>query len=171
MTKNRKPILILGIGNILLGDEGIGVHVIETLRHISLSEEVELVDGGTAGADIIDIIADREKIMIVDSMETDDEPGTIRIFSIDDFRPLNNLTVSLHSLGIVETICMTKLLGCAPREVIIFGIKPEKIHCCLELTEKISRKVPKIIELILSEIRCSSLNLSRASRPRVTSDD
>jgi len=47
---------------------------------------------------------------------------------------------------------MTKLLGCAPREVTIFGIKPEKIHCCLELKEKLSRQVPKIIELVLYEV-------------------
>ncbi len=150
ITNNNKPILILGIGNILLGDEGIGVHVIERLRQVPLPEDVELADGGTAGADMIDIIADRQKVIIVDAMQTDDKPGTIRKFSIGDLNPSNNLSVSLHNLGIVETIFMTKMLGCSPREVTVLGIKPEKIHPCLELSEKLNQKVAYIIELILS---------------------
>ena len=152
MNKNvRKPILILGIGNILLSDEGIGIHVIEQLGKISIPEDVELVDGGTAGADIIDIIADREKVIVVDSMQTNDSPGTVRKFTINDFDLSNSIKMSLHNLGIVETILMTELLGCKPREVIFFGVKPENIGCGLSLSETLSNRISNITELVLKE--------------------
>ncbi len=147
----RKPILILGIGNILLSDEGIGIHVIENLRKYSIPEDVELVDGGTSGADMIDIIAEREKVIVVDSMQTNDSAGTIRKFTIRDFNFSNNITMSLHNLGIAETILMTELLGCKPEEVIFFGIKPEFTGCGLSLSENLNRKLTNITELILKE--------------------
>ena len=152
MERNvKKPILILGIGNILLSDEGVGIHVIEQLGKISVPEDVELVDGGTAGADIIDIIADREKVIIVDSMQTNDSPGTIRKFTINDFDFSNSINMSLHDLGIVETILMTELLGCKPKKVILFGVKPENIGCGLSLSKTLSNKITNIAELVLKE--------------------
>ena len=70
----RRPILILGIGNILLRDEGVGVRVIETLQKQKLPDTIDLVDGGTSGADLIDILADRRKVIIVDAVDAGISP-------------------------------------------------------------------------------------------------
>jgi hydrogenase maturation protease len=148
-----KPILVLGIGNILLSDEGIGVRVIEQMQEISLSEDVELVDGGTSGVDLLDILADRDKIIVVDAVDADCRPGTVLQFGIDQLMQKDLPYISMHEIGIAETIIMTEQLGCAPKEVIVFGIQPQKIECGLELSKALKHVVQEVVELILNELR------------------
>lgn len=148
-----KPILVLGIGNILLRDEGIGVRVIEKMQAISLPEDVEVVDGGTSGADLLDVLADRHKVIVVDAVDADCRPGTVLRFGIDQLMQKDHPAISMHELGIAETIMMTKQLGCAPQEVIFFGIQPEKIDCGLELSKNLQPVVQQVVDLILIELR------------------
>ena len=159
---SRRPILVLGIGNILLRDEGVGVRVIEQMQKIRLPGDVELVDGGTAGADLMDVLADRRKVIVIDAVQADCEAGTVLRFTADDIarpRPLHKggarpdeIGMSLHKLGLREALTMTKKLGCALEDVVVFGIKPKDISCGLELSEEIATSVPKVIELVLQEI-------------------
>ncbi len=78
---SRHPVLVLGIGNILLRDEGVGVRVIEKLQLMDLPDGVEVVDGGTAGADLLDVIAEREKVIVIDATDVNAEPGGIVRFT------------------------------------------------------------------------------------------
>jgi hydrogenase maturation protease len=151
-SDGRCPILVLGIGNILLRDEGVGVRVIERMRDMSLPENVELVDGGTAGADLLDVLAERHKVIIIDAMQSDSEPGAVVRFTAEDLLRPDQPTTSLHELGIAETLIMTRQLGCQPREVVVFGIKPKNVNSGLELSEEIAALVPKVVELVLAEI-------------------
>ena len=148
----RRPILILGIGNILLRDEGVGVRVIEQMQEIPVPDDVELVDGGTAGADLLDVLADRQKVIVVDAVQADCEPGTVLRFTADDLVPPDGFRISLHELGLAEALTMTKQLGCAPPNVVLFGIKPKDTTCGLELSEEVEASLPKVVELILAEI-------------------
>ena len=71
------PMLVLGVGNILLRDEGIGVRVVEAMQKLDLPPEVELFDGATAGMDLLNVLADRRKVIVIDAIEGDYEPGTV----------------------------------------------------------------------------------------------
>jgi hydrogenase maturation protease len=148
----RAPILILGIGNILLRDEGVGVRVVEKLADLDLPDHVEIVDGGTAGADLLDVIADRSKLIVVDAVDIDSEPGAVVRFT--DAQPLNrsHKQMSLHELGIIETIQMTKQLGCPPEKVVFFGIKPADLTPGLDLSPTVADSVDIVIEQLLKEI-------------------
>jgi hydrogenase maturation protease len=148
----RKPILVLGIGNILLSDEGIGVRVIEHMQTMTLREDVQLVDGGTSGMDLLDVLADREKVIVVDAIDADCTPGTVLRFGLDQLMQKEHADISLHELGIAETVNMTRQLGCAPKEVIVFGIQPQNIDCGLELSQNIQHIVRQVAELILAEL-------------------
>ena len=148
----RSPILVLGIGNVLLRDEGIGVHIIEEMKKNDLPDNVELVDGGTGGADLLDVIAERQKVIVIDAVQGDYKPGTLIRFTAEDLVKLDGTEVSLHELGLYETLLMAKMLGCEPKEVIIIGIKPKEIKWGLELSEEIKPLVPKIIDIVLKEI-------------------
>ncbi len=153
--KLRYPILVLGVGNILLRDEGIGVRIIEQLQKIELPGNVEVIDGGTAGTELLDILSDRQKVIVVDAVQYDCPPGTVLRFSIEDLASVEKSIVSLHNIGIAETFEMAKLIGCEPNDVIIFGIKPERIDCGLEITEKMKSIIPQTVELILAELKSS----------------
>jgi hydrogenase maturation protease len=148
----RRPILVLGIGNILLRDEGVGVRVIEQMQRMRLPDNVELVDGGTAGADLLDVLAERRKVIVIDAVQADCKPGTVLRFTADDLVRPDGVGMSLHELGLGEALTMTKQLGCAPEDVVVFGIKPEDVASGLDLSEEIGALVPKVIELVLAEI-------------------
>ena len=148
----RSPILILGIGNILLRDEGVGVRVVEAMQAKNLSGNVELVDGGTAGLDLLDVVADRRKVVVIDAVQADSEPATVFRFSPDEFTHQAIAITSLHQVGLLETLMMAKHLGCAPQQVVIFGIEPKEIGYGLELSAQVAAAVPKVIELVLAEL-------------------
>jgi len=149
---SRCQILVLGIGNILLRDEGVGVRVIEQMQKMRLPDDVELIDGGTAGADLLDVLAERRKVIVIDAVQADCEPGVVLRFSADDLTRPNGVGMSLHELGLGEALAMTRHLGCAPEDVVVFGIKPRDISCGLELSEEIAGTVSKVVELVLAEI-------------------
>jgi hydrogenase maturation protease len=147
-----RPILVLGIGNLLMQDEGVGVRVIEALGQLTLPSEVELYDGGTAGCDLIDILADRRKVIVVDALQNDDPPGTILRLTPDDLLMAGNGALSLHELGLPETLAMTRRLGCAPREVVVLAVRPAVVDWGVELSPIIAALIPRLIELILREL-------------------
>lgn len=138
-----KRTLILGIGNILLADEGIGVRVIEHLQGLDLPGHVECVDGGTAGADLLDILCNRERVIVVDAMDAGRPPGTIVQLSLEDLRAAERPALSLHDLDLPQTLEMACLLGCAPREVIFLGIQPETVECRMGLSPILTSVIPK----------------------------
>ena len=160
-------ILILGIGNILLKDEGIGVHVIQAMADqvargtLNLSEDVELVDGGTFGIDLLDTLAGRRKVIVVDAVQVTAAetvepsgiaPGAILRFTDADLQRRQTADLSLHQIGLFETLTMARQLGCAVGEVVILGIVPKTLESGLELSPEVAAAVPKIIELVLAEI-------------------
>ncbi len=152
MKTHRSKTLILGVGNILLRDEGIGVRVIEHLQQKTLPEGVECVDGGTAGADLIDVLADRETVFIVDAVRSSEPAGTILRFGPDDLALQQENPLSLHDLDIPQTLAMTKMLNCAPDRVICFGVVPECIGPGMELSKTLTPLIGKIAEMVLREI-------------------
>jgi hydrogenase maturation protease len=152
MMSGVPPTLILGIGNILLGDEGVGVRAVEAMRELDLPAGVELVDGGTGGADLVDILADRRKVIVIDAMQAGLEAGAIRRMTADDLLPMQGDCMSLHELGLVESLHMAGLLGCEPGEVTVFGIQPARIAPGLELSPEAASAVPRVIEAVLTEL-------------------
>jgi len=154
-TKNPAPrssILVLGVGNILLSDEGVGVRVVEAMKEMKLPDNVELLDGGTGAFDLLDIIADREKVIIIDAVKGGGEPGTIYRFRPDDIRLQKQHLASVHQMSLPDTLAMAKILGCSPREVVIYGIEPERLDWGLELSSVVAAAVPRVTELIVREL-------------------
>jgi len=154
---NRPAVLVLGIGNILLHDEGIGVYVVRELQKRGVPDYVELLDGGTAGADLLDDICDRQKIIVIDAVDADIEPATVLRLKPEDLVLGGNQSVSLHDFGLAETLAMAKHLNCQPHEVVVFAVKPESIEPGLGLTYEIKAILPQIIDLVLAEIKTSPI--------------
>lgn len=151
----------MGIGNVLLRDEGVVARVVEQMQSIHLPREVELVDGGTAGADLLDVICNHRKVIIVDAVDADVPPGTIVRMKPEEINGNASGGISLHELGIVETLQMARLLGCAPKEVVVFGIKAKQNGYGLKLSEKLRKAMPQVIELLLGELNKTRPDFSK----------
>jgi len=166
MTNKNLKIAVLGVGNLLLKDEGVGIHVVNALQKGDrLPSNVQLIDGGTATLDILHLIEDMDKIIVIDAVKGGCEPGTIYRFTLEDMEFDNSPTgtkvpacetkapaYSLHELSLSNTLAIAQLLGDSPKSVVIIGVEPKEIALGLELSPEIEEKIESIIELTLKEI-------------------
>ncbi|MFC2044313.1 hydrogenase maturation protease [Chloroflexota bacterium] len=152
ITEQALKIIVLGMGNLLLGDEGIGVHVAHALEEAPLSGNVELevLDGGTL-PDIVASLGEVDKLIIVDAVQGGDEPGAIYRFRPEELRLDNEVFTSLHQINLLEELWMTERFGQKLKEVVIIGVEPENISLGLELSPKLQERIPRIIEVVLEE--------------------
>jgi hydrogenase maturation protease len=152
------PVLVLGVGNILLRDEGVGVHVVQAIEaqvaagDLALPADVEVCDGGTLGMDLLDLIEDRRKVIVIDAVEADAAPATVLRFTAEDLARRQAVDLSLHQLGLFEMLAMARYLGRAPQKVVIFGIVPKDMSPGLELSAEVAAVVPEVIKRVLAEI-------------------
>ena len=151
MSEIRKTI-ILGIGNLLLKDEGVGIHLIQLLEKESLPPGVELVDGGTSTLDILPLLKEADKIIVVDAMQARGEPGSIYRCRSQDLIPAEEAPMSLHHIDFVQALKMAKLLGDdLESRTIIFGVEPQEIGWEIGLTPPLAEKMPVLKQLVLEE--------------------
>lgn len=147
-----KKTVILGLGNLLMGDEGVGIHVIRRLEEMELPPRVELVDGGTAGLDLLPILDQADRAIIVDAVRAGGEPGSIYRFGPEDIgrEPLEAL--SLHQVSLQEVWQAARWLNIEP-ETVVIGVEPKRIAPSLELSEQLRATLPRIIEAIHLELQ------------------
>jgi hydrogenase maturation protease len=153
MVKDFNGIAVIGIGNTLMSDEGVGVHIVNTLiENYHFSPEIMLIDGGTAGMELLQFFQDNEKIIIVDAVNFDQQPGFIGSIENDDILTRLNNKLSLHHLGITDVLASLKLTGGKANEIFLLGIQPESIEVGLELTTVIAEKKDKMCRIILQKL-------------------
>lgn len=149
-----KSILVLGVGNVLLTDEGIGIHALELLQqHYRLPEGVEVIDGGTSGMDLLDQLADRECVVLVDAVKTGDAPGTVVRLDGDTLPAFFRSKISPHQLGLCDLLAMLELRGEAPKELVLHGMVPYSLETHLGLSEQAAARMPEFVERIAAELR------------------
>jgi len=144
--------LVLGIGNVLLRDEGIGCHVVHALEGISLPD-VKIIDGGTC-PDILQLLGDAGKLVIVDAVKGGGMPGQIYRFHLEDITLEEKPFLSLHDLGLVDSLMLMQLWHNVG-EAVIIGVEPREIDWGLELSPELQEKIPQIIDAILAELNSS----------------
>jgi len=152
MPESDKKIVVIGVGNLLLADEGIGIHAVDELKKENLPPFVEIIDGGTAGIDLLFLLEDANYAIIIDCVEAGTEPGTILRIPVEELvlQPPAQV-ISLHDINLVEVLSMAKSLGKLP-ETVIFGVQPGEICFDTELTTAVNNSLPRLIELVKREI-------------------
>lgn len=146
-----KDTVILGIGNILLKDDGIGVHVVKKLEDEGLPSNIEVVDGGTSTLDTLNYFLEYKKIIVIDSLKAGYEPGTIYKIKPEDIKNYKRENLSIHDVQILDVVKIAEMYDKHP-DVTIFGIEPKEIVYDTEMTDCMKRKVPEIINLIKKEL-------------------
>jgi hydrogenase maturation protease len=149
---DHKKILILGIGNILLKDEGIGVRVAEKMKEMTLPPDVEVIDGGTGGLDLLYCIEGREKVVVVDAVKAGSPPGTLFRFTDKDLAAKKGVMRSAHGIDFSDVVAVSSFLGSKPENIVFLGVEPEELSASLELSPGIEKMIPVLINLVMKEI-------------------
>lgn len=146
-------IVVLGIGNLLMGDEGVGVHAVEALRaRYRLPEAVEAVDGGTAGMELLPIIADADHVILLDAIDSDQPAGTLIRLDDREVPSFFRTKLSPHQVGLADVLAAAELSDCAPRRLTFFGCVPESMDLTMELTSTVAPQVDRLVGLVAEEL-------------------
>jgi hydrogenase maturation protease len=141
--------LVVGIGNVLLRDEGIGCHLVQALGEVELSD-VEIIDGGTSW-DVLQLSDDIDKLVIVDAVKGGGMPGQIYRFRIEDITLEQKPLLCLHDMSLVDNLKLMRLWHNID-EAVIIGVEPKDIDWGLELSPELQEKIPRIMDVILAEL-------------------
>lgn len=158
-SKNEKAnVLILGIGNVLMGDEGIGVHVVNALEKAALPHGAECLDGGTGSFLLLEPMQNAEKVILIDATMDGAEAGTVRRlrpkFSADYPR-----TLTAHDIGLKDVLDAFYLLGRDAPDVTLFAVSiPPLQDMTIEMSPQLKAAVPKIAEMVTTEVWQPALN-------------
>ncbi|ROQ89525.1 HyaD/HybD family hydrogenase maturation endopeptidase [Desulfosoma caldarium] len=149
-----QKILVLGVGNVLLKDEGLGVHLVRRLEAAyDFSENVRLMDGGTLGLRLLDPIAQADHVIVIDAVQRGADPGTVQKMSADDLSKKVTFKNSIHQLDLVETLAYAEVLGQRPTCVIV-GMEPLDIEPWgITLTPPVAANMKELEVLVLEEIQ------------------
>jgi hydrogenase maturation protease len=147
-------IAVFGIGNILLSDDGVGVHVINRLRdRYIFPGSVELIDGGTKGLDLLPLFEGRDKILIIDAANFNRDPGTIDTVMGDKIPAFLSSKLSVHQIGLPDTLFAAKLMDIIPPEMCLIGIQPASMNTGTELSAEIQDRIEMLIDRIIQKLR------------------
>ncbi len=150
--RDNKSFLILGVGNILLRDEGLGVRTIEYLKdRFSIPPEVSTIDGGTGGLALLSLIRDYDYIIIVDAIASQGSPGTLYRILGKELQKAPPLMTTAHQLGFQDLLAIAHLEGNNP-DVVIIGMEPLDISPGLELSPLVRERLPQVADMVREEL-------------------
>ena len=158
MTGGTPP-LVIGIGNILLRDEGVGVRVVEELQRradgglLDVPPGTTFVDGGTLGLDLLHLIAATSTLILVDAVGLGTAPGCVTVIRGDAIEGTLAGHVSPHQVGVADLVAAARLMGVMPADASLVGIRPAEIDIGLALTPAVEAAVPEAIAAVCAELR------------------
>lgn len=146
----------MGLGNWLLGDEGVGVHLIEALEGaVGDRGNVTLIDGGVS-LDAPFIVEEADRLIVLDAVDAGGPPGAVYRFGPEGLEGAVDGPVSLHQWSALDTLRTLALLGRLPRDTVIFGIQPESVDWGTELSATVRGRIPDIVSLVLKELEMNN---------------
>ena len=144
------PVLIVGVGNILLSDEGAGVAAVRLLEGRPLPAGTEILEAGTVGMELLAWMDGVEHLIILDAVDFDAAPGTLCRFRANGTAGWPGRPLSFHELGILEVLDAGRLIDAFP-DVVVIGVQPGSLATGLELTAPVAAALPRLVELALEE--------------------
>ena len=149
----EKKVLVLGIGNVLMTDEGLGVRALEAVRDgYRLPPGVRCVDGGTMGLALLDLIKEFPSVIVIDAVKSGSEPGTILTIRGKDIPASAGIRPSAHGLGVKEMMALAEFEGFQP-DISVIGMEPKDVSPGLGLTPLVKKRLSALVEAVIKELR------------------
>ena len=150
----KNNICVIGLGNTLLQDDAIGVRTIETIKaRYGFEPQIDLLDGGAAGLDLLPVIEHYEKVLFVDAVDAGEPPGAIVMIEGDAIPSFLVTQVSVHHVGLSDLLFAARMAGSLPAEICLAGIQPESVDVGLEMTDIIKKSVDLLLTAVTNRLQ------------------
>ena len=168
----RLDVLILGLGNLLCGDDGAGVIVAHRLRRdYAMPPNVRVVDGGTLGLDLLALVAASDRVILVDAVRGDGPPGTLVRLAGDDVAPAVYEQLSVHQIGVSDLLGGVALCDDYPDEVVIVGVVPEMTSLAYGCTPAVEAALPALADNVIAELARMGYEVERRAEAAADNDN
>ncbi len=163
MSSTRTPIpqhtVLLGVGNLLLSDEGLGVRALELLeRSYEFPPGVELIDGGTCGMELLEPLTGVDLLIMLDVIHAGRAPGDLVILRGDEVPARLRHKLSPHQVGLSDVLATLVLTDEAPQQVIVIGIEPESLALGMALSPRVAARLPELVSVTLLELEQAGIH-------------
>jgi len=167
MTRtDRIDLLVLGLGNVLCGDDGAGVIALHRLRrNYELPDNVRLVDGGTLGLDLLALVAASDSVIMIDAVRADSRPGTIVVLEDDEVAPAVYERLSPHQIGVADLVAGAALVDRYPENVVIVGVVPETTDLQFGCSAAVEAKLPQLVDRVIDELHARGVRVVPRAEP------
>ena len=165
MSGSRRAV-VLGVGNILLSDEGIGVHAVNALEaRFEIPAEVEIIDGGTSAMDCLDRIAESDFLLIADCVRGGREPASLVRLGDGELQAFFRTRISPHQVGLCDVLATLTLHGISPSRTVLIGAEPKSLALGLEPTPELAAMIPALVEALTAELVAAGFKIERRKLP------
>jgi hydrogenase maturation protease len=148
-----KKTLILGLGNILMRDDGLGVRAVERLQALyEFPQHVQVLDGGTLGLDLLPFVEDADRLLVIDALELGAEPGTMARLEGDQVPAFLSIKLSPHQMGLADLMAAARLRGHRPAELVLWGVQSGTTEVGLGLSTWVAAQVDTLVVNVLAEL-------------------
>ena len=152
--------IVLGLGNILLRDEGLGVRACEVLsRRYQLPSNVEVLDGGTLGLALLPHIESATDLLLIDAIHGQRPPGTLIRLEGDEIPAALAVKMSMHQVGLQELLAVGMLRDSLPQRIVLWGMQPAELLPGLELTPAVAANLDALVAAVVTELQAWGLEL------------
>jgi hydrogenase maturation protease len=162
---NAEHMLVLGLGNPLMGDDGLGLRALARLRREWAVDGAELVDGGTWGMNLLALIEESHRVLLIDAIDVGAEPGTLVTLERDQLPRLFARKLSPHETDLREVLALAELRGTFPEQVAAVGIQPGTVDLSTELTAPVASALEALLDLVVARLEASGLRCRRTAPP------
>ncbi|MBU1237840.1 MAG: HyaD/HybD family hydrogenase maturation endopeptidase [Gammaproteobacteria bacterium] len=153
-------VVILGIGNTILSDEGVGVHAAEALRAAyDLPDGVEVIDGGTAGMELLEPLSNLDLLVVLDAVKRGQPAGSIVRLTGPEVPVFFRSKLSPHQISICDVLASLEFIGDKPKDMVLIGVEPESLELGLEMTPTVAARIPELVELAVAALAARGVHL------------
>lgn len=163
----KTEILVIGLGNVLMQDEGVGVRAVEALEGIyEIPKDIVVMDGGTTGTELLEPMRNVKHLIVTDSINTGDPEGTLIRLADEQVPAFFQTKISNHQLGLSDLLGLLQLQGQSPETVTIIGMVPYQLENSLGLSPETEARVYKMLEMLVAEVESrGNLKLTKRDKP------
>ena len=144
--------LVIGLGNPIMADDGLGIAALQRLRDVRLPASVRLVDGGTWGMNLLPLIEEADEVLLIDAIDRGEPPGSLIVLEQEQVPRWLGIKLSPHQVGLAEVLALAELRGSLPPRLVVIGLQPARVEMDSGLSPEVDAQMDQLLAVVLQQL-------------------